>query len=71
MAWNLGLLIVGLVLLGGAGEALVKGASQLARRFGIPALIVGLTVVAFGTSMPEIAVTMSASVSAKLSICAA
>ncbi len=60
MVWNIVLLVAGLTLLGVAGEALVKGASQIARRFGIPALIVGLTVVAFGTSMPEIAVTMSA-----------
>lgn len=38
------------------GELLVRGAARLAAAAGIPPLIVGLTVVAFGTSSPEIAV---------------
>lgn len=42
------------------GDWLVKGASRLARSFGVSALIVGLTVVAFGTSMPELLVSFSA-----------
>lgn len=42
------------------GDWLVKGASRLARSFGVSALIVGLTVVAFGTSMPELLVSLSA-----------
>jgi cation:H+ antiporter len=54
------ILVIGLVLLGLGGECLVRGAAQLARRMGVSALVVGLTVVAFGTSTPEIAVTMSA-----------
>lgn len=53
-------LILGLVMLGLGGELLVKGASQLARQLGVSALVVGLTVVAFGTSSPEVAVTMLA-----------
>ena len=40
---------------GGEGELLVRGASKLAQLFGIPQLIVGLTVVAFCTSAPELA----------------
>jgi cation:H+ antiporter len=44
---------VGLIL---GGEMLVRGASRLAAAVGVPPLIVGLTVVAFGTSSPEIAV---------------
>jgi cation:H+ antiporter len=52
------LLAVGLVLLTAGAEALVRGASQGAARLGIPPLIVGLTVVAFGTSAPEFAVSI-------------
>lgn len=55
------LFILGVALLGVGGELLVRGASGLARRLGIPSLIVGLTVVAFGTSAPEAAVSLFAS----------
>ena len=48
----------GLLLIGGA-ELLVRGASRLAIAAGISPLVVGLTVVAFGTSSPEMAVTVS------------
>ncbi|WP_417777914.1 calcium/sodium antiporter, partial [Stutzerimonas xanthomarina] len=54
-------LIGGLVLLVAGAEALVRGAAKLASRFGIPPLIIGLTVVAFGTSAPETAVSVQAS----------
>jgi len=54
------LVIAGLVLLVLAGDALVRGAVNLALRLGIPALIVGLTVVAFGTSAPELLVSIKA-----------
>lgn len=50
----------GLVLLVLAGDALVKGAVNLSLRLGVPALIVGLTVVAFGTSAPELLVSVEA-----------
>lgn len=50
----------GLVLLVVGAEALVKGASKLAAALGIPPLIIGLTVVAFGTSAPELAVSIKA-----------
>lgn len=56
-----GYLISGLVLLVVGAEALVRGAAKLASRFGIPPLIIGLTVVAFGTSAPETAVSVQAS----------
>jgi cation:H+ antiporter len=56
----IGLLALGLFLLGVGGEALVRGASRLARTLGISALVVGLTVVAFGTSAPELAVGVAA-----------
>ncbi|GHE20193.1 calcium/sodium antiporter [Halomonas urumqiensis] len=52
--------IAGLVLLIVGAEALVRGASRLAARAGISPLIIGLTVVAFGTSSPELAVSLKA-----------
>ncbi|MCQ4346104.1 calcium/sodium antiporter [Pseudomonas stutzeri] len=53
-------LIAGLVLLVAGAEVLVRGAARLAAQFGIPPLIIGLTVVAFGTSAPETAVSVQA-----------
>jgi len=47
------------MLVGGA-ELLVRGGSQLALLFRVPALVVGLTIVAFGTSTPELATSLSA-----------
>jgi cation:H+ antiporter len=55
------LFIIGLVLLIGGAESLVRGASSLAVSVGISPLVVGLTVVAFGTSSPELAVTVQSS----------
>lgn len=60
MLIDIALIILGLVLLLFAGDALVKGAVNLAIRLGIPAMIVGLTVVAFGTSAPELLVSVNA-----------
>ncbi len=54
------ILAVGLVLLTAGAESLVRGASNIATRLGIPSLIVGLTIVAFGTSAPEMAVSVAA-----------
>lgn len=51
---------IGLVILLLAGDALVKGAVNISLRLGIPAMIVGLTVVAFGTSAPEMLVSVQA-----------
>ena len=52
------MLVVGFVLLVKGADWLVDGASAIARRFGISDLVIGLTVVAFGTSMPEFVVNM-------------
>lgn len=51
---------LGLVILLLAGDALVKGAVNLSLRLGIPALIVSLTIVAFGTSAPELLIAIQA-----------
>jgi len=54
------LLFLGFVLLTVGADLLVQGASDLAETFGISPLIVGLTIVAFGTSAPELAVNLKA-----------
>lgn len=50
--------IAGLLLLVAGAELLVRGASRLAVRIGISPLVIGLTVVAFGTSAPELAISL-------------
>lgn len=55
------LVALGVLLLYLGGEALVSGASALARALGMTPLVIGLTVVAFGTSAPELAATLTAS----------
>ena len=56
------LFAVGFVLLIKGADWLIDGAADLARRFRIPEIVIGLTVVAFGTSAPELAVNIIASV---------
>jgi len=70
---SLGVLIslaLGLALLIVGAELLVRGASRLALRFGITPLVVGLTVVAFGTSSPELAVSIQSGLAGKADIAA-
>lgn len=55
------LFLAGFVLLIGGAELLVRGASRLAAAIGISPLVIGLTVVAFGTSAPELAVSVMSS----------
>ncbi|MBE6328289.1 MAG: calcium/sodium antiporter [Bacteroidales bacterium] len=57
------LLIVGFVVLIYGADFFVDGASKLAKRFNIPSFVIGLTICAFGTSAPELAVSVTASVS--------
>lgn len=52
------LVVLGMILLVAGGDLLVRGASGLARVLGISPLVIGLTVVAFGTSAPELAVNL-------------
>lgn len=56
---------IGFVLLYYGAEWLVKGSSNLARSFGVSPLVIGLTVVAFGTSAPELVVSVVASIGGK------
>jgi len=53
-------LIGGLVVLIVAGDVLVRGAVSIAEKLGIPTLVIGLTIVAFGTSAPELVISLGA-----------
>lgn len=59
------LLLIGFVILIQGANFLVNGASSLAKRFNVSNLVIGLTVVAFGTSAPELVVNMISSLSGK------
>jgi cation:H+ antiporter len=62
------LFVIGLGFLILGAEALVRGASRLAGAIGISPLVIGLTVVAFGTSSPELAVSVKSALSAQPNI---
>ena len=57
---SIGLLAVGFLLLIKGADFLVEGASAIAKRFNISDLIIGLTIVSFGTSAPELVVNIKA-----------
>lgn len=54
------ILIVGFLLLVKGADFFVEGASDIARKLGIPSIVIGLTIVALGTSLPELAVSVTA-----------
>ncbi len=60
---DLGLVVIGIGGLAYGGDLLVVNASKLARAFGLSPLVIGLTVVAFGTSAPELAASLVAALS--------
>lgn len=62
MLIDFAILLAGLVLLIVGGDVLVRGAAGLAKALGVSSLIIGLTVVAFGTSAPELAVNVMAAI---------
>jgi len=59
---------LGLAALVGGAELLVRGASRLALSYGISPLVVGLTIVAFGTSAPELAVSVGSALKGEADI---
>lgn len=59
--WKLVILIAGFVFLIKGADYFVEGSSSVAKRFHIPSMIIGLTIVAMGTSLPECAVSLTAS----------
>lgn len=54
------ILIIGFLLLVKGADFFVEGASDIARKLGIPSIVIGLTIVALGTSLPELAVSVTA-----------
>lgn len=60
MGYSLILVLAGLITLYFGGEALVRGSVSIAQRFNFPKLIIGLLIVGFGTSMPEMLVSVQA-----------
>ena len=56
------LLLIGFALLIKGADYFVEGASSIAKKFRIPTLIIGLTIVAFGTSAPEAAVSITSAI---------
>ena len=55
-------LVIGFVLLIKGADFFVEGSSSVAKRLHVPSIIIGLTIVAMGTSLPETAVSVSASI---------
>lgn len=62
MILNILLIILGFLLLIKGADLLVDGASNIAKKFHIPEIVIGLTIVAIGTSMPELMVSLNASI---------
>lgn len=65
---NLIILTCGFILLIKGADFFVKGASSVAHKFGVPQIIIGLTVVAMGTSAPEAAVSISSAITGNAAI---
>ena len=63
------LLIGGFILLIKGADFFVDGSSGLAKRLKVPTMIIGLTVVAMGTSLPETSVSVSAALQGKNDLC--
>lgn len=59
MLLNIILIIIGFILLIKGADFLVDGASEIAKKFHIPEIVIGLTIVAIGTSMPELVVSVT------------
>ena len=68
MLYAIFLIIAGFILLMGGAEYLVKGAVDIASKLKIPTIIVGLTIVAFGTSTPEFVVSIKAALNGSAGI---
>ena len=62
MLFDILLIVIGFVFLVLGADVLVKGCSNIAKKFHIPEVIIGLTIVAIGTSMPEIIITIDSAV---------
>jgi len=63
LMFNMILIVAGFYMLIKGADIFVEGASKIATKFNIPQMVIGLTIVAFGTSMPEAAVSIKAALS--------
>ena len=63
MFFNIIMIVLGFGLLVVGADFLVKGASNIAKKFHIPEMLIGLTIVALGTSMPELIITINSATS--------
>ena len=68
MVLNVLAIVAGIALMVGGAYALVYGASEIARRFGVTELVIGATVVALGTSLPELMAVIVSSAQGKAGI---
>ncbi|MDO5557174.1 MAG: calcium/sodium antiporter [Clostridia bacterium] len=68
MIINILFIILGLILLVIGADLLVRGASNIAKRFHIPEILVGLSIVAIGTSMPELIITVNSAKSSAIDL---
>ena len=59
MFFYISMVILGFILLAVGADLLVRGASNIAKKFNIPEMIIGLTIVALGTSAPELIITIN------------
>ena len=63
------MLILGFVLLIKGADFFVEGSSAVARKLHIPSMVIGMTIVAMGTSLPECAVSVTASIAGNNELC--
>ena len=63
------ILVIGFVLLIKGADFFVEGSSSVAKKFNVPSLIIGMTIVAMGTSLPELAVSVTASITGNNTAC--
>ena len=68
LVWAIVALLTGLVLLWKCADYLVCGAVAIAERFGLSPFVIGLTIVAFGTSLPELATSVIAALKKEMDI---
>ncbi len=68
MLLQLSIFVAGLVLLVYGADSFVKGAGGLALRFGVSRLVIGMTLVGFGTSLPELSINLTAAVNGRLDL---
>lgn len=62
LLWEITLVIVGFIFLVKGADLLVKAATSIAKKFGLSEMVIGLTIVALGTSLPEIFITITSAI---------